>query len=240
MVVDSSGDQRAVNLAVYCLTIWTMTDNKKIRTEDRGNGPTISAIRSSGSAAVFATFPPTVVVSENSPIILHSSKVLILGKRGEYGERVVDCTPVFWQILDYAEKHGVEALHALLPSDGRLFEELIAGAYAEHGAEIVELSPRSGDGGVDVWAKYKIPGAGDVTIMDQVKLYAPDNEIDPGDIHRILGADARGTKYSKAVISTTGKIPDVARREVEQYGERVVLRGPEELKRIFDSLIARR
>ena len=82
-----------------------------------------------------------------------------------------------------------------------------------------------------------MPGAGLVTIMDQVKLCGPNEDIDPGDIHRILSADQRGARYSKAVVSTTGKIPPVARREVEVHGERVTLRDADVLREVFEEVL---
>lgn len=216
-----------------------MNENKNKHVQAEGNSASIPKITASGNALVLTGYPPTVVVSENSPIILHSSKLLVLGGSGVHGERVINCTPVFWQILKYAEENGVEALHTLLPKDGRLFEELIAGAYSELGYNIVELSPQRGDGGVDVWAIYEVPGAGNVTIMDQVKLYGPKQNIESGDVLRILAAEHRGNKFSKAVLSTTGHIPPVVRREAADYGERVILRDADVLKDVFDEISGR-
>ena len=119
-----------------------------------------------------------------------------------------------------------------------MFEELIAGVYKKLDARIVELSPKSGDGGVDVWAVYELPGLGDVTMMDQVKLYGPDQTIDPGDVHRIFGGGNRGQEFSKAVLSTTGRIPPVVRRETAVYGERVELRDAKTLEKVFADVLA--
>jgi hypothetical protein len=211
-----------------------MSDAKKPIT---GSGNVVlPALRVAGSGLVLTGYPPKVVVSENSPILWHASRLLVLGDYGENGETVLGHTPVFWELQKYIAENGIEALHSLLPKDGRLFEELIAGAYKSLGAKIVELSPRSGDGGVDVWATYEIPAAGNVTLMDQVKLYAAGREVASGDVHRILSADSRGNRFSKAVLSTTGKIPPVVRKEVETYGERVILRDASELERLFSAM----
>jgi len=172
-------------------------------------------------------------------LILHSSKILVLGDKGERGERVLNTTATFWKLLEYAVENGPQALHELLPKDGRLFEELIAGVYSEAGYKMVDLSSRSGDGGVDVWAVYEVPGAGDVTIMDQVKLYDPKQKIESGDVLRILAAQHRGNTFSKAVLSTTGHIPPVVRREAADYGERVILRDADVLKDVFDGILER-
>lgn len=179
---------------------------------------------------------PVMQPPDSSCVILHSSSLLVLGNKSAIGEKVIDTTPMFWELLRFAKEHGPEVLHRELPRDGRLFEELIAGIYREMGAKIVELSPQSGDGGVDVWAIYELPGAGEVTIMDQAKLYGPNTDVEPGDIHRILSGH-RGLKFSKAIISTTGNIPPVSRREAEEFGERVTLRDASVLSEVFSELL---
>ena len=171
-------------------------------------------------------------------LILHSSSLLVLGDKGSRGERVLDTTPVFWELLRLAVLHGPEYLHELL-GDPRKFEELIAGVHKELNAKIVDLSPQSGDGCVDVWAVYEAPAFGKVTIMDQVKLYTPDQSIDPGDVSRILEARGRDSKYSKAVLSTTGKIPPVIYKDVEHRGERVILRDARSLNELFKKILDR-
>src|SRR5437870_4732495 len=59
--------------------------------------------------------------------------------------------------------------------DPRKFEELIAGGWKRAGADEVILTPRSGDGGVDVIATFE--KAGRVRLFDQVKRYAPDHRV---------------------------------------------------------------
>ena len=190
--------------------------------------------------------PPSVLLAALSEepadklgLILHSSEILVLGDKGGRGEQVLDTTPTFWKLLEYAVENGPQSLHELLPKDGRLFEEFIAGVYSESGYKMVELSAQSGDGGVDVWAIYEVPGAGNVTIMDQVKLYGPKQKIESGDVLRILAAENRGIEFSKAVLSTTGHIPPVVRKETADYGERVILRDADVLKEVFDEILGR-
>lgn len=191
--------------------------------------------------------PPSVLISAiaderkiqyQAGLILHSSTLLVLGDKGSRGEKVLDTTPIFWELLRLAVLHGPDYLHDLL-CDPRTFEELIAGVHKELGAKVVDLSPQSGDGGVDVWAKYEFPAIGEVTMMDQVKLYAPDKSIDPGDVSRILEARGRDSKYSKAVLSTTGKIPPVIYKDVEHRGERVILRDARSLNELFKEILDR-
>jgi len=213
--------------------------------------PDITKLRASGTVRITAAgnlsargFAPKAIIEpiqeglgRELPIIVHASRLLVLGGKSRFGERVLDKTPIFWELLRLADEQGVAQLHKLLPSDGRLFEELIAGVHSELGARVVDLSPASGDGGVDVWATYEIEGAGKVTLMDQVKLYAPGNDINPGDIQRILSAHGRGQEYSKAVLTTTGRIPEVARNEVRVFGERVILRDRDVLGDVFERVL---
>jgi restriction system protein len=85
--------------------------------------------------------------------------------------------------------------------DPRQFEELIAGAYEEHGCDEVILTPRSGDRGRDVIATSRMFGT--VRIVDQVKLYAPHRVVEADDVRALYGVVALDQGASKGIVTTT-------------------------------------
>lgn len=84
--------------------------------------------------------------------------------------------------------------------DSRKWEEIIAGAYRKQGFDVV-LTPRSGDGGVDVIATLK--GYGSIRILDQVKAYKPGHLVTADEVRSMLGALSADPKASKGIITTT-------------------------------------
>lgn len=85
--------------------------------------------------------------------------------------------------------------------DPRIWEEIIAGAYARAGFQEVILTPRSGDKGRDVVAtKY---GVGSIRIFDQVKAYKPGHVVTAEEVRAMLGVITGAQNVSKGVITTT-------------------------------------
>jgi len=66
-------------------------------------------------------------------------------------------------------------------------EELIADAYKQRGFDQVTLTPRSGDGGVDVIAEKS--GWGSVRFIDQVKAYKPGHLFEADEVSALVACN---------------------------------------------------
>lgn len=69
----------------------------------------------------------------------------------------------------------------------RLFEHLVAQAVETIGAEDVEVTPRSGDGGIDIFATFQIKGFRVRTAIE-CKRQRPDRPIKAGQARDLVGA----------------------------------------------------
>jgi restriction system protein len=138
---------------------------------------------------------PKVVIG--FPEILVGAALVEKGDKHPDGDIVIAVTPVFRRFLTELERDP----NALYQLDSRQFEELIAGAYEEHGCEEVILTPRSGDKGRDVIATSQMFGT--VRILDQVKLYAPHRVVEADDVRALYGVVARDQGASKGIVTTT-------------------------------------
>ena len=109
----------------------------------------------------------------------------------------------------------------------RKFEEFIADSYARAGYKVI-LTPRSGDGGVDVIAEK--PGFGAVKILDQSKAYAPDRVVSANDVRALMGTLSTNPSASKAVLTTTSNFaPGVETEFANFLPTRLELRNGENL-----------
>ena len=94
--------------------------------------------------------------------------------------------------------------------DPRKLEELVAGGWKRAGADEVILTPRSGDGGVDVIATFA--NVGRVRLFDQVKRYAPDHRVTLEEALAMAGVLNVRPNVSKVFITTTSEFaPGVAK-----------------------------
>ena len=87
--------------------------------------------------------------------------------------------------------------------DPRKLEELVAGGWKRAGADEVILTPRSGDGGVDVIATFV--KAGRVRLFDQVKRYAPDHRVTAEQVFAMIGVGFARRNVSKVLLTTTSE-----------------------------------
>ena len=78
-------------------------------------------------------------------------------------------------------------------------EEIVAAAYEAEGYA-VELTPRSGDGGVNVIAT--LHNGPLVRIFDQVKAYGRGNLVPANDVRALMGVVAH-SDATKGVVTTT-------------------------------------
>jgi restriction system protein len=144
-------------------------------------------------------------------------------KTGE-GQIVQAITPA-WRNIIQRLRGDVGAFRDLTP---RQLEELIAGGYREEGWEVT-LTPRSGDGGIDVIAMRS--DFGGIRVLDQAKLYAPGNDVPANDVRAMFGVLQRDSRASKAVISTTSDFaPGVYQEFEDVMPTRLQLRNGRQLQ----------
>jgi restriction system protein len=132
---------------------------------------------------------------EHGPSILLAAFVTPIEKTTE-GDIVRAISWPWFKIIDLILKDPT-IIYQLNP---RQWEELIAGAYAEQGFEVI-LTPRSGDRGRDVIASSK--GFGCIRYFDQVKRYAPHHLVQADDVRAMVGVLNIDGNVSKGIITTT-------------------------------------
>ena len=124
--------------------------------------------------------------------------VIETGERTHEGVLVDMVRAPWFDIIEIIAKDP-DAIYQIGP---REFEEIIAGAWRKLGAEVV-LTPRSGDGGVDVIATFKDYGS--IRILDQVKAYGPGKLVTADDVRSMVGVLDLDKGASKGIITTTSE-----------------------------------
>ena len=100
------------------------------------------------------------------------------------------------------------------------------------------MTPRSGDGGVDVIATR--PDFGGIRILDQAKRYAPGNLVPANDVRAMWGVLDRHPRASKAVISTTSDFaPGVYTEFADVMQTRLQLRNGPQLQEWLTAVYGR-
>lgn len=191
-------------------------------------GASASASGSSAAAAesVTSAIPPGFLLPA----------LVTLGEKTSDGHTIELVAPPWFRIAELAMTNP-SALDRL---DWRQLEELVAGAYANDGYEVV-LTPRSNDGGRDVIATK--PGLGSVRIFDQVKRYSPGNVVTAETVRAMLGVLTFYGNVSKGVITTTAQFaPGVLTDEhIQRFVPyRLELRGRQDLLAWFAQAAANR
>jgi len=100
-------------------------------------------------------------------------------------------------LIEYFKKYP-EKLHALPP---RKFEEFIASIFKYHGF-LVELTPETRDGGLDIIAIESNKLTGESKYLIECKRYSPENKVGIGIVQRMLGV-IEYEKATKGIIATT-------------------------------------
>ena len=96
----------------------------------------------------------------------------------------------------------------------RQFEEFLAESYSRAGYN-VELTPSSGDGGVDIIAE--LPGHGAIKILDQAKAYSENRVVTANDVRAVVGTLATHQDASKAIITTTSRFAPGVYKEFSNF-----------------------
>jgi restriction system protein len=158
-------------------------------------------LRGQGMRAQGGTFivmPPPLALA-NAPGILLSA-IVIPGEKTPEGVMIEAVAPPWFKIIDWILREPAAAYQFT----GRQWEEIIAGAYTEaYPSAKVELTPRSGDKGVDVIVTATLPGLGSVRFFDQVKRYAPGYVVTLEEVCSLVGSLAIRDNVSKGIITTT-------------------------------------
>jgi len=172
-----------------------------------GNAAGGSSAQAEGSAA------------EAPPEVALAFALLDLGGRTREGDLIVAVRPAWTQILEELERDP----HALQKLSARQAEELVAGGWRDHGWQVT-LTPRSGDGGVDIIATRRdLDGA--IRILDQVKRYKPGHLVTAEDVRAMWGVLDADRRASKAYVTTTsGFAPGIECEFADRMPSRIELR----------------
>jgi hypothetical protein len=120
-----------------------------------------------------------------------------------------------------------ERLYELSP---RRFEELVAELYSRAGFE-VQLTPASGDGGVDVYAIRREDLGSTLTVV-QAKRYKPEFKVEASVVRELFGT-VNLTNASAGVLVTTSSFQPGAKRLAEQHEWRLSLRDYARLQQML-------
>jgi len=147
-----------------------------------------------GSATLSA-----VLAAGPYPDVLVQAAVLQVGDRTKGGQLVEGVAIAWFEIIRQLDKDP----EFLFKIPWRKLEEIVAGAYQREGWPEVVLTPRSGDGGIDVIASR--PGVGAIRIFDQIKAYNSGHVVTAEEVDAMLGVLQKNPNVSKGVITTTGR-----------------------------------
>ena len=146
----------------------------------------------------------------DTPSILLQA-VVIPGHKSAEGQLIERVALPWFEIVELLLRSPT-TVHAI---DWRKWEEIVAGAYARQGFEVV-LTPRSNDKGRDVIATKH--GLGSVRFVEQVKAYGPGHLVTADEVRSMLGVLSLEPNISKGLVTTTSafapgimKDPDLAR-----------------------------
>lgn len=126
-------------------------------------------------------------------------------------------TGVEREVLAYFGRHP-ELLHSLPP---RKFEEIIASVFRQSGF-VVELTPETRDGGIDIIAVRKDGLVGNGLYLIECKRYLPHNTVGIGVVQRLLGV-VEQHRATKGIVVTTSSFSRDARVVAENAQHRLTL-----------------
>jgi restriction system protein len=134
-----------------------------------------------------------VLLSPPPEIVLPA--IVTLGEKTDERHIIQLVTPPWFEIIALMQRDP----KAMYQFDWRKWE-IIAGAYKTAGFDVT-LTPPSGDRGRDVIATRS--DVGSIRFIDQVKAYAPANQVSANNVRALIGVLAMDSKASKGIITTT-------------------------------------
>jgi restriction system protein len=135
----------------------------------------------------------------NVDVLLQATMVRF-GEATSEGQLVIGVAIPWFEIIKQLERDP----DFLFKVPWRKLEELIAGAYDRAGWKEVILTPRSGDGGIDVMASHP-GGFGSIRIIDQVKKFKPGHVVTANDVRAMIGVLDGNRNVSKGFLTTTSR-----------------------------------
>ena len=151
--------------------------------------------------------------------------LIIPGGKTQAGTLVKGVSTLWFQMLRMIQDDP-DSIHHI---DCWKWEELLAGAYKQDGWEIVTLTPKKSDKGIDVIAERKGWGKLSFLLMDQMKAYKPGHLIGPDEIREMKGVMLDHPEASKGMITTTSGFTAGAVEAAKNLAPRLELRPREEL-----------
>jgi len=116
--------------------------------------------------------------------------------------------------LDLIQKIWLEP-RLMRAIDPRSFEQFVAYLVDLLGFKDVIVTPRSGDGGQDIFARYEVGGLS-TTFAFECKRYKETNKVGVETIRTLLGSVVAGNKANKGVLVTTSSFTKGAKELIVQ------------------------
>lgn len=170
--------------------------------------------------------------SSNAPRIVIQS-LIIPGDKTKEGILVKGVSTLWFEMMRRI-KNNPDIIYHL---DCWKWEEMLAGAYKQDGWEIVTLTPKKNDKGIDVIAERTGLGKLRFLLLDQMKAYKPDHLIGPDEIREMKGVLLDHPEASKGLITTTAHFTPGALEAVENLAPRLELRPKDKLVSWLASII---
>jgi hypothetical protein len=166
---------------------------------------------------------PTALDPAGRPLVLGSSA------RTAFDLQIIEFNN---EVLAHLAEHP-QRLYDLSP---RRFEELVAELYSRAGFE-VELTPASGDEGVDVYAIRRDDLGSTLTVV-QAKRYKPDLRVSVGQVRELFGT-VNLQDASAGVLITTSSFEPGAEKLAAEHRWRLELRDYARLQEMLRAPLAR-
>jgi restriction system protein len=171
------------------------------------------------------------LLSENAPRIIIES-LIIPGESTKEGMLIQGVSALWFEVLRWIKANPEHIYHLGCWK----WEELLAGAYKQAGWEVVVLTPKRGDHGIDVIAERADWGQLRFLLLDQMKAYKPDHCIGPDEIRQMKGVLLDHPEASKGLITTTADFTPGAFDAARNLAPRLELRPRDKLVEWLTSL----
>jgi restriction system protein len=170
--------------------------------------------------------------SETAPRIVIQS-LIIPGDKSKEGILVKGVSSFWFEMMRHIRSNPDIIYHL----DCWKWEEMLAGAYKQDGWEIVTLTPKKGDKGIDIIAERSGFGQLRFLLLDQMKAYKPDHVVGPDEIREMKGVMLDHPEASKGLITTTANFSQGALDAAKNLSPRLELRPKDKLVSWLASII---